>query len=156
MQNDIIRVTKEFTFDMAHALLNYDGPCKNIHGHTYRLQVTVSGYASQDPQNVKCGMLIDFGQLKQIVATNIIDKLDHALVLNEAVPASLRASCYAISEKVHFVAFQPTCENLLLYIKLKLQAALDQDGFILHAIRLYETPTSWAEWYKADQPKSFQ
>ena len=152
----MIRVTKEFTFDMAHALLNYDGPCKNIHGHTYRLQVTVSGCANQNPQNVKCGMLIDFGKLKQIVNHKIIDKYDHALVLNEAVPASLRASCYAISEKVFFVAFQPTCENLLLDMKFNLQAAFENDGFILQAIRLYETPTSWAEWRKEDQPKSFQ
>lgn len=156
MQNQMIRVTKEFTFDMAHALFNYDGPCKNIHGHTYRLQVTVSGYANQDPQNVKCGMLIDFGQLKKIVTEKIIDKYDHALVLNEAVPASLRASCYSISEKVHFVAFQPTCENLLLDMKFKLQTAFEHDGFILQAIRLYETPTSWAEWCKEDQPKAFQ
>jgi len=152
----MIRVTKEFTFDMAHALFNYDGPCKNIHGHTYRLQVTVAGYASQDPQNVKCGMLMDFGQLKKVVIENVIEKYDHALVLNEAIPSSLRASCYAISEKVHFVPFQPTCENLLLDMKFKLQAALEQDGFTLQTIRLYETPTSWAEWYREDQPKSFQ
>jgi 6-pyruvoyltetrahydropterin/6-carboxytetrahydropterin synthase len=141
---------------MAHALLNYDGPCKNIHGHTYRLQVTVAGYANQDPQHVKCGMLIDFGQLKNIVTEKIIEKYDHALVLNEAVPTSLRAGCYAISEKVHFVSFQPTCENLLLDMKFKLQLAFEHDGFILQSIRLYETPTSWAEWNKEDQPKSFQ
>lgn len=100
----MIRVTKEFTFDMAHALLNYDGPCKNIHEHTYRLLVTVAGYANQDPQHVKCGMLIDFGQLKKTVLEKIIEKYDHALVLNESIPASLRASCYAITEKVHFVS----------------------------------------------------
>lgn len=156
MQNEMIRVTKEFTFDMAHALFNYDGPCKNIHGHTYRLQVTVAGYANQDPQNVKCGMLLDFGQLKKIVTEKIIETYDHALVLNEAMPASLKASCHAVSEKVHFVPFQPTCENLLLDIKFKLQAALDNDGFILKAVCLHETPTSWAEWHKEDQHKTFQ
>lgn len=152
----MIRVTKEFTFDMAHALFNYDGPCKNIHGHTYRLQVTVSGYANQDPQNVKCGMLIDFGQLKKIVAEQVIDKYDHALVLNEAVPASLRASCYAISEKVHFVSFQPTCENMLISIRFTLLPILEKMGFTLQTVRLYETSTSWAEWRREDQPKSFQ
>ena len=152
----MIRVTKEFTFDMAHALFNYDGPCKNIHGHTYRLQVTVSGYANQDPQNVKCGMLIDFGQLKKIVAEQVIDKYDHALVLNEAVPASLRSSCYAISEKVHFVSFQPTCENMLISIRFTLLPILEKMGFTLQTVRLYETSTSWAEWRREDQPKSFQ
>ncbi|RZJ81862.1 MAG: 6-carboxytetrahydropterin synthase [Flavobacterium sp.] len=152
----MIRVTKEFTFDMAHALLNYDGPCKNIHGHTYKLQVTVSGYANQDPQNAKCGMLIDFGKLKKIVEEKILEKFDHSLVLNEDLPASLRASCYAITEKVHFVSYQPTCENLLLEMKFKLQTALELDGFVLQTVKLFETPTSWAEWCREDQPKSFQ
>lgn len=155
MQNQFIRVTKEFKFDMAHALFNYDGPCKNIHGHTYRLQVTIGGYANQDPQNPKCGMLIDFGLLNEVVTENIINKYDHALVLNDVVPASLRAGCYAISEKVHFVSFQPTCENLLMQIRFTLQHIIEEIGFTLQGIRLYETPNSWAEWQKEDQHQAF-
>jgi 6-pyruvoyltetrahydropterin/6-carboxytetrahydropterin synthase len=156
MQNEIIRVTKEFTFDMAHALLNYDGPCKNIHGHTYRLQITVAGYANQNPHDPKCGMLIDFAKLKNLVIEKVINEYDHSLVLNEALPASLRACCFAVTEKLKFVPFQPTCENLLLDIKSKLYDSLAVDGFILQEVKLYETRTAWAAWKREDQEKSFQ
>lgn len=142
----MIKVTKEFTFDMAHALLNYDGPCKNIHGHTYHLHITVVGYPNQDPQHPKCGMVIDFSQLKKIVKAEVIEKFDHALVLNEAMSSSLQTQCTAISEQIYFVPFQPTCENLLLHIKSILQEALNTHDLTLQTVRLYETPTSWAEW----------
>ena len=62
-----IRVTKEFSFEMAHMLEGYDGPCSEIHGHSYRLFVTVAGTPCSDPQNPKYGMVIDFGVLKRIV-----------------------------------------------------------------------------------------
>ncbi len=64
----IIRVTKEFPFEMAHALWNYDGPCRNVHGHSYRLFVTLSGKPPIDVEgNPKNGMVIDFSDLKSIV-----------------------------------------------------------------------------------------
>ncbi len=67
IMSQLIRVTKEFPFEMAHVLWNYDGPCKNVHGHSYRLFVTLSGYPSDDPLNPKNGMVIDFSDLKKIV-----------------------------------------------------------------------------------------
>ena len=66
----VIRVTKEFSFEMAHALTNYDGPCRNIHGHSYRLFVTVSGIPSDDPRDPRNGMVIDFSEL------NIFDTIE--------------------------------------------------------------------------------
>lgn len=150
MKSERIRVSKEFTFDMAHALFNYDGPCKNIHGHTYRLQVTIIGYPNQDPQNPKQGMVIDFGQLKYLVVKQIINKYDHALVLNEQVVATMGTNFSNISDKVIFVPYQPTCENLMLNIKNELAILLETEGYQLQAIRLYETPSSWAEWNLAD------
>ena len=62
-----VRVTKKFTFDMAHALFGYDGPCKNIHGHTYHLSVTLIGAPSQSLDDVKLGMVVDFGDLKKVI-----------------------------------------------------------------------------------------
>jgi len=62
-----IRITKQFTFETAHALYGYDGKCRNIHGHSYKLDVTVIGEPITDMDNVKCGMVIDFGDLKHIV-----------------------------------------------------------------------------------------
>ena len=87
--NPIIRITKEFKFEMAHALKGYDGPCRNIHGHSYELLVTISGYPITDTKSPKLGMVMDFGNLKKIVRTAIIDIYDHALVLNSSMPKNL-------------------------------------------------------------------
>ena len=76
-----IRITKEFVFDMAHALSNYDGKCKNIHGHTYKLFVTLIGIPCEDCSSPKNGMVLDFGDLKNIVKIPIVDVFDHALVV---------------------------------------------------------------------------
>ena len=76
-----IRLTREFTFEMAHALAGYDGPCSQIHGHSYRLFVTVRGVPSTDPADPKLGMVMDFGVLKEVVNRLVISRYDHALVL---------------------------------------------------------------------------
>ncbi|HNF31650.1 MAG TPA: 6-carboxytetrahydropterin synthase, partial [Bacteroidia bacterium] len=89
MMNETVRVTKIFVFDMAHALYGYDGPCKNIHGHTYKLSVTLKGTPVKDNSNPKAGMVIDFSILKQIVQEKIIKQFDHALVLNNDSPHKL-------------------------------------------------------------------
>ena len=85
----VIRISKEFNFDMAHALLGYDGLCRNIHGHSYTLIVTVKGEPITDDDSPKDGMLIDFGDLKRLIKENIVSEYDHALVLNDKTPASL-------------------------------------------------------------------
>ena len=82
----IIRLTKAFTFETAHALYGYDGKCKNIHGHSYKLYVTVKGIPSQDSNDVKLGMVMDFGDLKKIVNEAVVDVFDHAILLNEDSP----------------------------------------------------------------------
>jgi 6-pyruvoyltetrahydropterin/6-carboxytetrahydropterin synthase len=70
-----IRLTKEFDFEMAHSLLNYDGLCKHIHGHSYKLAVTVIATPNYDKSSPKRGMVMDFGDLKKIVKQKIIDIL---------------------------------------------------------------------------------
>ena len=63
----VIRVTKEFRFEMAHVLFNYDGPCRNVHGHSYILYVTLAGQPMNSPGEPRNGMVIDFGDLKKIL-----------------------------------------------------------------------------------------
>lgn len=144
-----IRVTKCFTFDMAHALYGYDGPCKNIHGHTYHLDITLLGQPIEDIEHVKLGMVIDFGDLKSIVQKFIIQVFDHALVLNEEAPYSKSEVISNEFEKVILVPFQPTCENLLLHF-----VDILKDKFStktqLFSITLKETPTSSASWFLID------
>jgi 6-pyruvoyltetrahydropterin/6-carboxytetrahydropterin synthase len=144
-----VRVTKKFTFDMAHALYGYDGPCKNIHGHTYHLSVTLIGTPIQDNGDVKLGMVVDFGDLKKIVKDNIVEKYDHSLVLNKDAPYSKSEVISNEFEKVILVPYQPTCENLLLSFVEKLKP-LFADKQTLVSIRLEETPTSFAEWNVGD------
>ena len=80
--NNTIRISKEFKFETGHALFGYDGLCKNVHGHSYKLTVTLMGTPISDPKNVKFGMVMDFSDLKKIVNQSIVVPFDHATVLN--------------------------------------------------------------------------
>ncbi|MCK0130337.1 6-carboxytetrahydropterin synthase [Flavobacteriaceae bacterium F08102] len=146
-----IRVTKHFDFETAHALYGYDGKCKNIHGHSYQLYVTVIGEPINDATHVKNGMVIDFGDLKRIVNTEIIDLFDHATVLNNNSPhKALAKSIEAHSSKVILVNYQPTSENLIIDFAQRIQRNLPK-SVTLHSLKLYETNNSYAEWFASDQ-----
>ncbi len=146
-----IRVTKEFDFEMAHALWNYDGACRNIHGHSYRLFVTIIGEPNGDSEDPKFGMVLDFKDLKALVKGPIVDFFDHALVLYREVDGEGLSHIRNMYEKVHLFDFQPTCENLVLYIVDTIRAKLPP--FLeLHSVKLYETATSYGEWFADDNP----
>ena len=146
----IIRLTKEFSFEAAHALDGYDGPCREIHGHSYRLFVTVKGEPLAAAGDPKEGMVLDFGVLKSIVAEEIIARYDHALVLERsAATDALRAMLREHFRNVVEVDYRPTCENMLADFAGRIRARLPQ-GVALHALRLHETATSYAEWYADD------
>lgn len=147
--NHTIRVTKQFTFDMAHALYGYDGACKNIHGHTYKLSVCLQGKVLQESGHPKDGMVIDFTDFKRIVKECIVDVFDHALVLNGKSPHADLKEISNNFEKVIFVDYQPSCENLLLDFLHKIKPALPNIVHI-NSIKLEETPTSYAEWFAED------
>jgi 6-pyruvoyltetrahydropterin/6-carboxytetrahydropterin synthase len=143
----IIRITKEFRFEMAHALSGHDGPCKNIHGHSYLLAITVSGKPLDEPGSPAEGMVIDFNALKTIVKANIVDVFDHRIVLHEH--DRVRYPELAKNEGAIFFPFPPTCEMLCAHITQRI-AGLLPAGLKLHAVRLNETSTSFAEWYAED------
>jgi len=144
-----IRVTKFYDFEMAHALWNYDGLCKNIHGHTYKLYVTVLGEPINNPDDKKNGMVIDFGDLKRIVKDGIVNELDHSMVIYKDAPHNKLLDLKEMYER-HFVFdFQPTCENLVLYIANKIIPLLPE-GVSLKKVILYETASSCAEWNADD------
>jgi 6-pyruvoyltetrahydropterin/6-carboxytetrahydropterin synthase len=140
-----IRLTKIFNFEMAHALYGYDGPCKNIHGHSYQLEVTVSGEPRNDPSHPKHGMVMDFSDLKKIVNETIVGPLDHALLLNGNSPHKNIPQLDQNFEKVLFVEYQPTCENMLLDFKDRIINRLPSSVKLVN-LKLKETPNSFAEW----------
>jgi 6-pyruvoyltetrahydropterin/6-carboxytetrahydropterin synthase len=147
--SETIRVTKEFSFEMAHALHGYDGPCKNIHGHSYKLSVTVIGKTISESNIPKQGMVIDFTDLKKLVKELIVDELDHALVLNEESPHKNITNSNALFGKIVLKKFQPTCENLLIDFAGMIRKKLP-DNIELHHLKLQETEHSYAEWYAKD------
>ena len=118
-------VTKAFTFDAAHNLINYKGKCEALHGHTYRLEVTVCG----GPDQLENGLLMDFGDLKDLVNKEVLSKLDHSY-LND-----------------HFE--QPSTEIVAMWIFETLKPHVEELGLALTSVKLFETATSWVE-IKAD------
>ena len=144
-----IRVTKRFHFEMAHTLYEYDGLCRNIHGHSYYLEVTLIGEPRNEPKHPKDGMVLDFGEIKEIVKTQIVNRFDHALMVSRLVPEKHLDLLKQTNERVIIVAFQPTSENIAVYISEILQQHLPA-GVSLFSIRLYETATSFAEWFASD------
>ncbi|NMH25926.1 6-pyruvoyl trahydropterin synthase family protein [Flavobacterium solisilvae] len=145
-----IRITKQFTFETGHALYGYDGKCKNVHGHSYKLSVTVIGKPITDTSNVKFGMVIDFSDLKKIVKEEIVDIFDHATVFNQNTPhIELAAELKNRGHHVILVEYQPTSENMVIDFAKKIKDRLPK-GILLHSLKLQETETSFAEWYASD------
>ncbi|ONN26853.1 6-pyruvoyl tetrahydropterin synthase [Thermosipho affectus] len=113
----MLLVTKEFTFDAAHNLVKYHGKCERLHGHTYKLIVTVAGEKDEE------GMVIDFIELKNIVKENVLNILDHSYI-NDIIE-------------------QPSAENIAEWIWERLTEKLKTDRYFLYEVKLYETPTSY-------------
>ena len=121
-----MRVVREFSFEAAHYLPGYDGKCKNTHGHSYRLQVGVTGRIDRQ------GMVIDFKELDEFVDQKIIEHLDHT-VLNDVNLGD-------------FPRHMPTAENMVVFVRDVLTTCLQTLNLTVTLVRLWETQNSWAEW----------
>lgn len=145
-----IRITKQFSFETGHALYGYDGKCRNVHGHSYKLSVTVIGTPIDNPNHVKFGMVIDFSDLKKIVKGEIVDVFDHATVFNKNTPhVELAKELSDRGHNVLLVAYQPTSEMMVIDFAAKIKKHLP-DNISLHSLKLQETDSSYAEWYASD------
>lgn len=145
-----IRITKQFSFETGHALYGYDGKCKNVHGHSYRLDVTVIGSPITDSSNVKYGMVIDFSDLKKIAKEEIVDVFDHATVFNKNTPhVELARELKSRGHNVLLVDYQPTSEMMVIDFAEKIKSRLPEN-IKLYSLKLQETATSFAEWYASD------
>ena len=145
-----IRITKQFSFETGHALYGYDGKCRNIHGHSYKLSVTVNGTPISDTENVKYGMVIDFSDLKKIVKEEIVNVFDHATVFNKNTPhVELAKELKDRGHHVLLVDYQPTSEMMVIDFAEKIKNRLP-NNIQLHSLKLQETATSYAEWFASD------
>ena len=145
-----IRITKRFSFEAGHALHGYDGKCKNLHGHSYKLSVTVIGTPITDITNPKFGMVIDFTDLKKIVTEEIINKFDHATIFNKNTPhVELAKTLLDEGHNVLLVDYQPTTECMIADFATKIKERLPIN-LKLHSLKLQETESSYAEWVSTD------
>ncbi|MFH1004851.1 MAG: 6-carboxytetrahydropterin synthase [Bacteroidota bacterium] len=144
----MIRITKEIDFEMAHVLYGYDGPCAGIHGHSYRLSVTVRGIPI--PKGSKknfggAGLVIDFSDLKKIMNEKVISVFDHALVIWNEVPLKNMKKEKWFCKNIIRVPYQPTCENLIVDFADRIKKQLP-NNIDLISVKLRETSSTQAEW----------
>ena len=145
-----IRITKQFSFETGHALYGYDGKCRNVHGHSYKLSVTVIGNPITDTNHVKFGMVIDFSDLKKIVKEDIVNVFDHATVFNKNTPhVELARELENRGHNVLLVDYQPTSEMMVIDFAEKIKKRLSKN-IKLHSLKLQETDSSYAQWYASD------
>ena len=130
-----IRITKQFNFETGHALYGYDGKCKNVHGHSYKLSVTVIGKPITDNSQVKYGMVIDFSDLKKIVKEEVVDVFDHATVFNKNTPhIELAKELKARDHHVILVDYQPTSEMMVIDFASKIKKRLPENIGYFHCV----------------------
>lgn len=139
-----MRVTRRIEFDAGHRVPWHKSKCRNMHGHRYRLEVTVEGEVKPIRGTTDDGMVIDFGDLKQIMQEKIHDVLDHAFIVYERDTQCRAAlSAMGIEHRTVVVPFIPTAENLVQWCAEQIAGALGP-GLELVCVTLYETPNSWA------------
>ncbi len=137
-------ITKEFTFDMGHRLPNHSGKCRNIHGHTYKLQISIDGIIKNTDGDSDEGMVVDFGVVKGIVKTFIDETMDHYFMAHNKdieVVDFIAKQGFALT----VVPFVPTAENMVNWIYDNLSGSFEKHGVRIANIKLWETPTSFAD-----------
>lgn len=139
----MLSVTKIFHFETAHAIHGYTGPCRNIHGHSYELHVTVTAANKSDDFLREPGFVIDFKDVKRIVNEAIVERLDHKLILSKAYISAHPQ--ITENENIEVWDYEPTAENILLYAKNLLHNKLPM-GIVPVNLKLFETKNSYAEW----------
>lgn len=142
-----MKVTKEITFDCAHMLSYYDGKCANLHGHTYKLQVTLEGAVGD-----RTHMVLDFNVLKDVLNEAVMKRFDHAVIFSDVKlrnPAEDDLWAWAETYGKNYAVIpngKTTCEDMAPYIRDLINAELQGRNIeVAVSIRLWETPTSFAE-----------
>ena len=135
----MLRATKTVRFDAAHILTNHQGLCKNLHGHTYRVDVTVEQRAGE-PHD----MVIDFKDLKHVSEEIVLDRFDHAFIYDESSPVEREIASVLEKNDMRTVAlpFRSTAENLARHFFKSLQDRVPG----LASVKVWETPDSAAEY----------
>lgn len=139
----MIQLTKIFHFEMAHAIHGYPGACKNIHGHSYELHVSVAAINSITDYLPAPGFVMDFKEIKNLVLNYILSRFDHKIILSHSF--LIENPVYNSQNNLEEREVEPTAENMLIFIKQTLSEKLPPEVKLTH-LKLYETKDSYAEW----------
>lgn len=138
-------ITKEIEIDMGHRVTNHKSKCASLHGHRYKIEVGVDDKVITTPGSSDEGMVIDFGDLKEIMVSEIDKKFDHGFVIWEGdilvdiIAEDLRTKCVV-------TPFIPTAENLAKYWFELIKTPLVERGIKIKHVKVWETPTSTATY----------
>jgi 6-pyruvoyltetrahydropterin/6-carboxytetrahydropterin synthase len=132
-----MKIAKEFTWEMGHRLPFHEGKCKNLHGHSYKCMVELSGKPDKN------GMLLDYYEMKKIIDP-VIEELDHSFMVNENDKELIDALKKLNSRKV-IVSFETTAENICLYLLEKIKSANIPGNINAIKVRVLETENTYAE-----------
>jgi 6-pyruvoyltetrahydropterin/6-carboxytetrahydropterin synthase len=134
----MLTITKIFHFEAAHRITDYRGACRHLHGHSYKLEVSISVDEMGEGD-----MLMDFKDLKELVNESVIRPWDHALLLKDN--EGNHADFDQLVGKIYWMKTEPTAERMVLWIANKLAKGLPAP-VQLTGLKLYETAGSLAEW----------
>ena len=145
----MLTVTKTVRFDAAHILTNHQGMCRNLHGHTYRVDVSVRRSAAASGSGVPSDMVIDFKDLKKVIEDTVVSRYDHAFIYNETSPAESEIAAVVSKHGMRVVAlpWRSTAENLARHFFAELSARLEG----VSSVKVWETPDSCAEYSAGQQ-----
>lgn len=139
----MISLTKIFRFEAAHAIFGYNGACSRLHGHSYELHVCIKAKDDVNDYIGNTGMILDLKILKKLVQDSVLSILDHKTLLSKQYLTEKNLS--VSSEELVVFPAEPTVENILLFIKNKIESSFPEDVQLL-SLKLYETRDSMAEW----------
>ena len=143
-------ITKVIEWDMGHRVPDHKSKCRNLHGHRYRLELTVGGYVVDKPNRSDTGMVFDFGDIKKAMAEKVHDVLDHKLMIFNSDKKLLDVFKFQDTEfekAVILAPFIPTAEKIAEWCYRQLENSFPKGVKIIN-VRLFETPNSWADYKK--------
>jgi 6-pyruvoyltetrahydropterin/6-carboxytetrahydropterin synthase len=144
----MLTITKRLEFDAGHRIPNHDGLCKNVHGHRYALEISLEGKVQSATGTSSDGMLIDFSDVKRLALKHLIDRWDHSCLVFSGDALLLKALSLLPDHKTTILDAVPTVENLAALAFRTLETVYSErfgKDLRLQSVRLYETPTCWAD-----------
>ena len=148
-----MQITRRLEFDAGHRIPNHQSQCRHLHGHRYAIEITLAGPVVHDQNSPQDGMVVDFGDIKALAKTHLVDLWDHAFLVHSADRPVVEFLASLPAHKTVILDVVPTAENLA-HAAFAILAPRYREAFgdqlNLFRVRLYETPNGWADAFAAD------